>query len=87
MYIFWPQCYEIRKQVQEKVTNYTKKWRLHNIKTKEPMDQRINRKIPGENLEQKYNGPKFSGYSRNSSKREVYSNTSIPQDKMKLSNK
>ena len=77
----------LESKYKKKLQTIQKKWRLHNIKTKEPMDQRINRKIPGENLEQKYNGPKFSGYIRNSSKREVYSNTSIPQDKMKLSNK
>ena len=54
--------------------------------TKQPMDQRRNRKIARENLKQKYSDPKLLGCSRNSSKREGYSNTSIPQEKRKLSN-
>ena len=53
--------------------------------TKQPMDQRRNRKIPRENLQQKYSDPKFLGCSRNSSKREVYSNIILPQETGKIS--
>ena len=35
----------------------------------------------------KHDGPKPMGYSKSSSKREVYSNTILPQETRKISNK
>ena len=38
-------------------------------------------------MKMKHNSPKFMGHSKNSCKRKVYSNTSIPQERQKNSNK
>ena len=59
--------------------------------TKQPMDhwrnQRGNWKIPREKLKRKNADPKPMGCSKSSSKREVYSNTILPQETRKISNK
>ena len=59
--------------------------------TKQPRDhwrnQRRNQKIPRDKLQQKHDDPKPIGCSKSSSKREVYSNTSLPQETRKISNK
>ena len=59
--------------------------------TKQPMDhwinQRWNKKIPRDKWKWKHNYPKSMGHSKSSSKREVYSNTILPQETRKMSNK
>ena len=47
-------------------------------------NQRGNQKIPKDKM--KDNNPKSMGCSKTSSKREVYSNTILPQEKIKISN-
>ena len=46
-----------------------------------------NQKIPTDKLQWKHNDPKPMGFSKSSSKREVYSNTSLPEETRKISNK
>ena len=59
--------------------------------TTQPMDhqrnQRGNPKILGDKWKQKHNDSKSMGHSKNSTKREVYSDTSLPQETRKISNK
>ena len=59
--------------------------------TKQPMDhwrnQRKNWKIPRGKRQWKKNHPKSMGCSKNSSKREVYNNTILPQETRIISNK
>ena len=59
--------------------------------TKQPRDhwwnQRGNHKIPRNKWQWKHNHSKPMGYSKSSSKREVYSNTILPQETRKISNK
>ena len=59
--------------------------------TKQPMDhwrnQRGNQKMPRDKWKWKHNNPKLMGHSKSISKREVYSNTSLPQEIRKISNK
>ena len=50
-------------------------------------NQRGNQKIPRNKRQWKHNDPKPLGCSKNSSKREVYSNTLLPQETRKISNK
>ena len=38
-------------------------------------------------MKQKHGDPKLTGYSKSSYKREVYSNTTLPQETRKISNK
>ena len=56
-----------------------------------PMDhwrnQRGNQKIPRDKWKWKHDDPKPMGCSKSSSKREVYSNTTLPQETRKISNK
>ena len=58
--------------------------------TKQPMDhlryQRGNQKIPREKWKWKYADPKAMECSKRSSKREVYSDTSLPQETRQISN-
>ena len=49
-------------------------------------NQRENQKISGDIWKWKHNNPKSMGNSKNSSKRKVYSNTSLPQGIRKFSN-
>ena len=62
--------------------------RLNNA-TKQPMnhwrDQGGNLKIPGDKWKQKHNDPKSMGHSKSHCKKEVYSCTSLPQER-KISN-
>ena len=59
--------------------------------TEKPTDhwrnQRGDKKIPKGKWKQKHNDLKPLGCSKNSSKREVYSDTSLPQETRKISNK
>ena len=59
--------------------------------TEWPMDhwrnQRGNFKILRDKLKWKHNDPKPMGCGKNSSKREVYTNTRLPQETRKISNK
>ena len=50
-------------------------------------NQRGNQKIPRDKWKWKYNNPKPMGCSKSSSKRDVYSNTILPQETRKVSNK
>ena len=59
--------------------------------TKFPRDhwrnQRGNQKIPRNKWQWKHKSPKPMGFSKSSSKREVYSNTILPQEARNISNK
>ena len=55
--------------------------------TKSPRDHWRNQKIPRNKWQWKYDDPKPMGYSKSSSKREVYSNTILPQETRKISSK
>ena len=59
--------------------------------TKQPMDhwrnQRGNKKIPRDKWKWKHDDPNPVELSKSSSKREVYSDTSLPQEMRKISNK
>ena len=44
-------------------------------------------KIPRDKWKWKHNNPKPMGHSKSISKREVYSNTNLPQETRKISNK
>ena len=59
--------------------------------TKYPRDhwrnQRGNQKIPRDKRQWKHDDPKPMGCSKSSSKREVHSNTSLPQEIGNISNK
>ena len=59
--------------------------------TKQPVDhwrnQRGNQKIPRDKWKWKHNDPKPMGCSKSSSKWEVYSNTILSQERIKISNK
>ena len=50
-------------------------------------NQRGNQKIPKDKWQWKPDDPKAMGCSKSSSKREVYSNTSLPQETRNISNK
>ena len=43
-------------------------------------------KIPGDKWKWKHNDPKSMGCSKSSSKREIYSDTGLPQETRKISN-
>ena len=42
--------------------------------------------MPRDKVKQKLNGPKLTGCSKSSSKKEVYSNTILPQEKFEIDN-
>ena len=50
-------------------------------------EKRGNQKIPRDKWEWKHDNPKPMGCSKSSSKREVYSNTSLTKEKRKISSK
>ena len=64
------------------VTQYT---------TKQPRDdwrnKKGNQKVPRDEWQWKHDDPKPMGCSKSSSKREIYSNTILPQEIRKISNK
>ena len=81
---------EINYRGKKKVKN-TNTWRLNNtlLNNQEipEKNQRGNQKIPRDKWQWKHDDPKPMGYSKISSKREVYSNTILPQEIRKISNK
>ena len=50
-------------------------------------NQRGNQKTPRDRWKQKHDNPKPMGHGKSSSKREVYSDTGLPQETRKISNK
>ena len=74
---------------EKNVTN-TNTWRLNNtwLNNQEiRQNQRGNQKIPRDKWQWKHDDPKPMGCSKNSSKREVYSYTSLPHETRKVSSK
>ena len=61
---------------------YTTKWLRDHWR-----NQRGNKKIPRNKWQWKHENPKPMGCSKSSSKREVYSNTILPQETRNFSNK
>ena len=53
----------------------------------QPVNKRRNLKIYGDKWKWKHNSPKPLRYSKRSHTREVYSNTGLPQEARKMSNK
>ena len=76
---------------REKTAKNTNSWRLNNTLldnkevTKEVKSR--NQKIPRNKWQWKHDDPKPMGLSKSSSKREVYSNTVIPEEARKVSNR
>jgi len=64
-------------------------WRKNNmLLNNEWVNQKIKEEIKKNTWKQiKIHGPKPVGYSKSSSKREAYSNTGLPQEARKISNK
>ena len=54
--------------------------------TEQLLGQWRNQKVPEDKWQWKYNIPKSMGYSKSGTKREVYSNTGLPQE-TKISSK
>ena len=50
-------------------------------------NQKGNQKIPQDKWQWKHDDPKPMGHRKSSSKREVYNNTILPQETIKISNK
>ena len=85
----WPQRYEIRYQLQEKkkTLKNTNTWRLNNtFLNNQQVTEEIKREIK-KFLERKHDNSKPMGYSKSSSKKEVDSNTILPQETRKTSNR
>ena len=79
------------QQQGKKIAKNTNAWRLNNMLLNnqwitEEIKEEI-KKIPRSKWQQTYNTPKPMGCRKNSSKREVYSNTGLPQKTRKSSNK
>ena len=76
---------------KKKTEKRTNSWRLktcyYKIKVGQWWNQTGNQNIPEEKWKCKHNTPKSMGCNKNSSKKEVYSNTGLPQEITKLSNK
>ena len=53
----------------------------------QPGNKRRSKKVHGSQWKWNHNGSKPLGCSKNGSKREVYSNTGLPQETRKISNK
>ena len=66
-------------------------WKLYNMILKKWMDhwrnQRGNQKIPRDKWQWRHKDSKPMGCRKRSSKREVYSNTILPEELRKISNK
>ena len=90
-HLFQPQWYETRKQLQESNCKKHKHVEYEQHATKQSMShwrtQRGNQKIPGDKWKWKHNDPESMECSKNISKREIYSNTCLPQETRKISNK
>lgn len=75
--------------------NKTKKlkniWKLDNIATEQQMgqgrNQKRSKKVPQDKWKCKYNIAKFMGFSKCHPKREIHSNTHLPQETRQVSNK
>ena len=78
-------------QQQEKNCKKHKYLETQQHATKQPMhhwrNQRGNQKIPRSKWQQRYNTPKPMVCNKSSSKMEVFSNISLPQERRKNSNK
>ena len=88
--VLWPQCYETRYQLQEKKQQKnTNSWRLNNtlLNNKDVTGEIRNQKIPRNKWQWKHDNPKPMGLSKSNSKRGVYSDTIIPQEARKASNR
>ena len=85
--------YNIKKleiKYKEKTAKKTQHMETKQYTTKQPTDHwrnLRNQKIPEDKLKRKHNAPKSIGHSKSSSKKEVYSDTNLPQETRKLSNK
>ena len=71
---------------RKKSVKITNTWRL-NYPRDHWRNQRGNQKIPRNKIKWKHDSRKLMGCSKGSSEREVYSNTILPQEKRKISNK
>ena len=76
---------------REKNVKNINTWRLNNTllnnqEITEEIKEEI-KKLPRDKWQQKHDHPKPMGCSKSSSKKEVYSNTSLPQETKKISNK
>ena len=60
---------------------------LNSQEITEDIKEKIKKKIPRNKWQWKQNDPKRMGCNKSSSKREVYSNTILPQETRKISNK
>ena len=76
---------------RKKSVKNTNTWRLNNtLQINQEITEEIKeeiKKIPGNKWKWKHDGPKPMGCMKSSFKREVYSNTNLPQDTRKISNK
>ena len=76
---------------REKTVKNTNTWRLNNVSlNKQEITEEIKeeiKKIPRDKLQRRQNDPKPMGCSKSSSKRKVFSNTSLPQETRKISHK
>ena len=77
---------------RKKSVKNTNTWRLNNTllnnhEITEEDNWRGNKKIPRNKRQWKHDDPKPMGCSKSSSKREVYSNTILPQETRNMSNK
>ena len=62
-------------------------WKLNGSKTTKKKIKEEILKIPWDKWKWKHNIPKSMGFGKSSSKRKVYSDTSLPQETRKISNK
>ena len=91
-YLFWPQRYKTRYQLQgKKNLKTTNIWRLnYTLLSNQQVTEESERKVKNtwNRQQQKHNNPKPMGCSKSRSKREVYSSTSLPQEReeCKISN-
>ena len=96
-YLFWSQCYKIRNKLQEQnskkhkhlvAKQYATKQLVDHLKKEKKKKKKLKKKKkkkPSDNRKWKHNSPKLMGCSKSSSKRELYSNTILPQETRKIS--
>ena len=72
-----------------KIVKNTNTWLSNTLLNNQEITEEIrgNQKIPRDKWQWKQDDPKPMGCSKSSSKREVYSNTILPQERRKISNK
>ena len=88
-YLFRPQCYDTRYQLQEKICKKCKQWRLNNtLVNNQEITEEIKEEIKKylETNDNENTIPKPMGCTKSRSKREVYSNTNLPQETRNISN-